>query len=222
MSRGWRLFVALPLPAGSARAIESRLSEARGKVPEARWVPPERLHLTLRFLGQQPATVVPGLRQALAGVSERWSPFPVRVTGGRSFGRADEAAGVCWLGLDTDGGAAVISLAAAVEEVLARSPDLDAGPAPMGLQAHLTVARRAPPQLVGLVDAAVAGIEPAIGWEVDRLRLYRSHLEADGARHESLWTGRLGRPAGPAAVPRSTAGHGSQGPAGGGRWYHRA
>ena len=197
MIHSWRLFVALPLPAAVGEAIEGRLSEARRQVPQARWVPAERLHLTLRFLGQQPPTAVPALCQALATVGAGRSPFPLRVSGGRSFGRAAEASRVCWLSFDADGAAAVADLAASVEEVLVRSAIIDAGPRPMGVQAHLTVARRAPPGLTGIVDAAVRGVEPAIGWEVDRLRLYRSHLEAAGARHESLWTGRFGRPAEP-------------------------
>lgn len=43
-----RLFVAIGLP----DALRRQLTEVRGPVPGARWVPPENMHLTLRFIGE--------------------------------------------------------------------------------------------------------------------------------------------------------------------------
>lgn len=43
-----RLFVALSLP----HDLQVRLSGLRGQVPGARWVPPENMHITLRFIGE--------------------------------------------------------------------------------------------------------------------------------------------------------------------------
>ncbi len=43
-----RLFVALSLP----DEIRERLAELEDRLPGARWVPPENLHITLRFLGE--------------------------------------------------------------------------------------------------------------------------------------------------------------------------
>ena len=43
-----RLFVALSLP----ETVQDRLSDLCQGVPSAKWVAPENLHLTLRFIGE--------------------------------------------------------------------------------------------------------------------------------------------------------------------------
>ena len=43
-----RLFVALDLP----EDLRDRLTHLQQGVPAARWVPPENMHLTLRFIGE--------------------------------------------------------------------------------------------------------------------------------------------------------------------------
>lgn len=70
-----RLFVALPLPAGVVAALE-RIQ--RG-VPAARWVPPENMHLTLRFVGEVDGAQFEDLVEALAEVTV--PPFALEVAG---------------------------------------------------------------------------------------------------------------------------------------------
>jgi RNA 2',3'-cyclic 3'-phosphodiesterase len=60
-----RLFVALDLPAPPRAALVALC----GGVPDARWVSPEQLHLTLRFLGQVAEDQIAPLREKLATVA---------------------------------------------------------------------------------------------------------------------------------------------------------
>ena len=45
-----RLFVGIPLP----EDVRARLGELKGGLHGARWVKPENLHLSLRFIGEVP------------------------------------------------------------------------------------------------------------------------------------------------------------------------
>ncbi|HEX5466824.1 MAG TPA: RNA 2',3'-cyclic phosphodiesterase [Candidatus Limnocylindrales bacterium] len=191
MNRGWRLFVAAPLPGPALATLEERLAGLRDRRPEAHWVPPERLHLTLRFLGQQPPERVPDIRAALTRLAATRDPFDVRLSGSGAFGRAAARPRVCWLGLDPEGTAQVVSLARAVEAAVAPLALVDPGRPAGAVRVHLTVARRAPADLPQWLETVVDD-GPVIGWRVDRLRLYRSHLDAAAPRYVSLWTGRLG------------------------------
>ena len=75
-----RLFTALELPDN----ITSRLSLLRGKLPGARWIDPERYHVTMRFVGDVDAITARHFMSALAGID--FPSFELRLTGLGSFG----------------------------------------------------------------------------------------------------------------------------------------
>ena len=70
-----RMFVAIALPE-TIRAACERLQQG---VPGARWVPPENMHLTLRFLGEVGGGDFDDLMHALADVVV--PPFEIEVAG---------------------------------------------------------------------------------------------------------------------------------------------
>ena len=49
-----RLFAGLDIDAGIRGRIGRFMGEVQGFAPKARWVRPESLHVTLKFLGEQP------------------------------------------------------------------------------------------------------------------------------------------------------------------------
>jgi 2'-5' RNA ligase len=46
-----RLFVALEIPVQVREGLAALISEFRGLAPKLKWVRPENLHLTLKFIG---------------------------------------------------------------------------------------------------------------------------------------------------------------------------
>src|SRR5690606_3649272 len=76
-----RAFVAIELPAG----VQAYLAEiGRGyeqQLPAGavRWVQPERMHLTLRFLGETPASKLTAIGAALDAVGQAHRPFELQV-----------------------------------------------------------------------------------------------------------------------------------------------
>ena len=71
-----RAFVALDLGSTSARRlarIAEHLRMASG-APGATWTPPHKMHVTLRYIEKLPASTVPALAAALAGVASGKRP----------------------------------------------------------------------------------------------------------------------------------------------------
>ena len=71
-----RLFAAIELP-DSWREVLSALQNAqrRASPDYFRWVAPSAMHLTVVFLGNQEATALPAIGEALARAAARVAPF---------------------------------------------------------------------------------------------------------------------------------------------------
>ena len=76
-----RLFLALNLEPEVRRGVADATASLRAEVPELGWVAEGRLHLTLKFLGEQPEERVGAIRSALDDVARRHRAFALRVGG---------------------------------------------------------------------------------------------------------------------------------------------
>ena len=88
-----RLFAALALP----EAVRQRLSLVRAPLPGARWVTPENMHVTLRFIGEVEPPVATELDAALARVAA--PAFELRLAGLGTFGSRGRVRAL-WAGLE--------------------------------------------------------------------------------------------------------------------------
>src|SRR5215467_12152917 len=64
-----RIFVALEIPNSVRERIAQFIEDVRELAGNARWVRPESLHVTLKFIGEQWPTEVEKIKQMLAGIS---------------------------------------------------------------------------------------------------------------------------------------------------------
>ena len=62
-----RLFVALEIPSAVRENLAALLKSLRAVSPQTRWVRPENLHVTLKFIGEAPEVKLAAIRSALAG-----------------------------------------------------------------------------------------------------------------------------------------------------------
>jgi len=151
-----------------------------------RWVTPEKLHLTLVFLGATDPRRVDALKSAVRLVAARHAAF--RVETGAAGGRINEwRGGVAWLRLG-EGAAHVSDLALDVDRELG-SATYDAKRRP---RPHLTVARGATDE--ALRDLRAVADRLRLGWTAERLVLFRSHTERTGSRYEVLLSASLLQP----------------------------
>lgn len=93
-----RAFVAVVPPASSLASLLDVVTPLRPAL-HASWTPPERLHLTLAFLGdvEDPAPYGEALAEAVRGTQ----PFGLRIVGGGAFPRPRRAR-VLWAGVEGD------------------------------------------------------------------------------------------------------------------------
>jgi RNA 2',3'-cyclic 3'-phosphodiesterase len=181
-----RAFIAIEMPT-AVRAELSRLSDLlAGQTPagSVRWVKPELIHLTLRFLGDTAVAKLPALSNALDTVAGQSVPFALQLGQLGCFPNPQRPR-VIWVGLDGD-----------KRPLLALKQALDAALVPLGwaveqrpFQAHLTVGRVNDGRSVTGLDWTTA--VPPVGVAVTAVHLIESQLQRSGPIYTIRHTGRL-------------------------------
>ena len=172
-----RAFFGLPLPEEHREALGRYIAQSVAIAPDFRWVPPQNLHLTVRFIGGVDRGLVEGIVDRLA--ESHLASFGLALGEIGTFKRG-RLVRVAWLGL-TSGVEAAQSLAAQVDVECVRA-GLDSEQ--RAFRPHLTLARaraRIGAALPSLPDAPV--LSP---WKADELVLYQSHLSPKGSVYEPL------------------------------------
>jgi len=174
-----RLFIAVDLPAEIRPAIVD-LCQGIGA---ARWVRPEQLHITLRFLGDTPEDQLDDLRERLRQVRAPGFELALRGTGVFPPAGDRKPARVLWLGLDPPEPLRILKIA--VDTALGPDPEA----AKRGFSPHLTLARFPirPRHDLDRFLADHAGFDGG-RFLVGTFRLYRSTLRPAGALHEIVET----------------------------------
>ena len=190
--RGLRLFVAVELPGEVARGLGSVQDSLRARgLGRLRWVRPEGIHVTLKFLGETVAERVPSIAGALSRATEGIAPHEVRLSTLGRFG-SPRAPRVVWI--DVAGEVeTLLRLQKQVEEHLAA---LGIPPEQRAFSPHITLAR-VPPEIAAAVaaplDDALASISvPELAIPVRQVSLMRSELRRDGAVYTRLDAALLG------------------------------
>ena len=189
-----RLFVAVDLDetaraaaAGSARTLAARLPGTDAPSP-VRWIPPEQLHLTLRFLGEVAERQAAAVQHVL---SLPWdtAAFTSSLADVDLFPLSG-APRVVWLGVDKGR-----------EQLVELKSELDRRLAPVGFapetrpfRAHLTLGRvRRQAAISGPALRAMlsgCGHETA-RWVVGRVTLYESRMSFRGATYHVVQSAML-------------------------------
>jgi RNA 2',3'-cyclic 3'-phosphodiesterase len=109
-----RLFVALDIDESVRQRLSTFLAGVEGFATAVRWVKPEALHITLKFIGEWEADRLPALQQALAAVRS----LPVELTvGDYGFFPTARSARVFWVGIQPE--PALADLAKTVDQACA-------------------------------------------------------------------------------------------------------
>jgi RNA 2',3'-cyclic 3'-phosphodiesterase len=128
-----RVFIALDIDDPIREAIQRFLQGVCGFAPDARWVRPESLHVTLKFIGEKPAQAVEAIKHALAGVQAEAFELTFR---GYGFFPTARSARVFWVGIAA--GPQLVMLAKAIDEI---TSTLGISKEDHTFSPHLTLAR---------------------------------------------------------------------------------
>ena len=188
-----RLFVGVAIDPAVAAAAEALSAELRRRAahlaPGARltWIPPERLHLTVRFIGHVDEALATSVREALAPpLAER--TFDLSLGGIGAFPRSGRLQ-VLWAAIETGRE----PLQAIEREVTRRLQQIAIPPEQRAFSAHLTLARVR--EAAGLKSQALfAGLEDTqLGTtRVEAITLYESRLSPNGPTYLPLQPTLLG------------------------------
>ena len=188
-----RIFIALDLDDAIRQRIGRFIEGVRGFAPDARWVLPESLHITLKFIGERPAEMIEDIKRVLAGVE--MAPFDLSLEGYGFFPTA-KSPRVFWVGIES--GLQLLQLAKAVDEMTSA---LGIPKEQRRFSPHLTLARgggesRAPGWRKGdrsnwnfqlLVEKLSRFAAPEFGTMTAReFFLYQSQLRRGGSRYTKL------------------------------------
>ncbi|HRF50886.1 MAG TPA: RNA 2',3'-cyclic phosphodiesterase [Anaerolineales bacterium] len=190
-----RLFIELTLPSAVVDELGMLLRACRDRVPAGsmRWVAPEGIHLTLRFLGDVPLRRQADLESVLAAVARR-APGLRRLAleGYGAFPGGRAAPRVFFVGL-RDVSGTLPALTRGLDDALAEAGWPSEG---RPFHPHLTLGRvkeeLRPAQMSELRRALAECPRPeALTFEASQLALMRSELARTGSRYSRLFTAAL-------------------------------
>ena len=174
-----RIFIAVDLPNELRKELSTLQRELQPLTDTARWVAPESIHITLKFIGEVPEKRIEDIDAALTGLT--WKPFTLTVRG-VGFFPGNRSPRVFWAGME----------APTMQDL---SEQLDSRMEPRGFEKekrafrpHITLARARDSRLdSSLVTAAAQYAEREFGsFPVDRIFLFKSILKPSGAVYERL------------------------------------
>jgi 2'-5' RNA ligase len=190
-----RIFIGIDLDPDVRVRISRFLEGVESFAPDARWVRPESLHITLKFIGEQTPEQVAGITERLQKVE--CGAFEIRV-GGYGFFPTAKAPRVFWIGIQ--GGTQLLELAERIDTATA---ELGIPREERVFSPHLTLARAGAGRRPGSLKrqkgdpatAIFAVLEKQLGAmsEIDfgtmtahEFILYQSQLSPGGSKYTKL------------------------------------
>jgi 2'-5' RNA ligase len=187
-----RIFIALDIDEAIRHRIARFMDGIRGFAPDARWVRPESLHITLKFIGETTPENGDQIKEALKAVEAHAIEMNIR---GFGFFPGAKSPRVFWVGIEA--GPSLAALASTVDDRVAA---LGIAKEDHPFSPHLTLARGGggsgspQPKIDGskrkfqrLEEKLTALPVPEFGTMTAReFFLYQSHLSRGGSRYEKL------------------------------------
>jgi RNA 2',3'-cyclic 3'-phosphodiesterase len=176
-----RLFVALSIPSEVRENIASLVRTLRRTDSKPRWVNPENLHVTLKFIGEVESQLIPAICEALVAIRAA-QPLTLALRTVGFFPNARRPS-VAWIGIEAPPTLAI--LASDINRLLT---PLGIQPETQPLVPHLTIARFKKNPLSPALQAEIEKWKDhSFGhFTTAEIRLIESRLKSSGAEYTTL------------------------------------
>lgn len=184
-----RSFVAIELQEKLRASLGKLVAELRSCGADVKWVRPEGIHLTLRFLGEIDPAQVELIHLALGEVVSAHEPFVLTAKGLGCFPSMEQAR-VVWVGLDGE----TWRLSTLQREVEKALVELGFPRENRPFRPHLTLGRVRSPRARHALVSRIRSMERVdLGeLQVHAVAQFKSELLPGGARYSLLWKESLG------------------------------
>ncbi|MBA3631265.1 MAG: RNA 2',3'-cyclic phosphodiesterase [Acidobacteria bacterium] len=174
-----RIFTAIDISVEAKRKVSSYIETLRREFPKLRvgWAKTEKLHLTLKFLGDTEESKTAELSQAIEKIARENPSFKLRILETGIFPSMSKPR-ILWLALKDERG----SLAKINEQLESACEKLGFAPEKRNFKPHLTIARlREPNKSKDLVEKHLNNMFETIEFEASEIIIYESKLQSSGS-----------------------------------------
>jgi 2'-5' RNA ligase len=174
-----RVFIAVELPGEIREALSGLQRELGPLTNSARWIAPDSIHITLKFIGEVSESKIDEIDRAIVSLS--WKPFTVTVRN-VGFFPANRSPRIFWAGMEAP------MMARLAETLDARLERIGFEKEERAFRPHITLARARQLRIdSALVAASAKYVTHDFGsFTVDRFFLIQSTLRPEGAAYSKL------------------------------------
>ena len=177
-----RCFIAVNLPDETRNALGSVITELKKTGADVKWVNAGNIHLTLKFLGNTDASLIPALADALCKKLSLYNPFYITIADVGCF-PSEKRPRVIWAGIkDSE---VLVNIHKDVDAVLT---GFGFAPEVRSFSPHLTIGRVRSMKKIAELMARFADFRRSdFGRvEVSAIHIMKSELKPAGAEYNSL------------------------------------
>ncbi len=177
-----RCFIAIDIP----KEIKENISEVINLLSkygaDIKWVKPENLHITLKFLGKTQDLLISKIKEELSHVISLYNPFHIKIYGTGMF-PAVKRPRIIWIGVENSN--VLISLKEDIEESMSmlgyQKEEKEFNP-------HLTIGRIRSHKGIQNIIAALNNFKDKFFGNImiERIKLMKSDLKPEGAEYTCL------------------------------------
>jgi len=185
-----RCFIAIELSQETRGVLDKIQEELKQTIHGVKWVKPDNIHLTLKFIGNVEEETVDKIKEAMTQAASQTQPFKIKLSSAGAF-PTPERPRVIWIGIE-EGRKESTDIASSVEEKLI----------PLGIEKenrafhpHLTLARVKFLKDKSSVKNAFTSLKiPQIEMTAEKVTLFQSTLSREGAVYSVLHEADLKKP----------------------------